>query len=102
MDRLNALSPRRTWWDIGHRQHGNLCFQVIRHTNGSLPREQDFAETAGLKDVSVTDLSIDGRLQMLQYRFIPGNHESISVGDFRGALESLRRVHSLGYIRGVA
>ena len=28
-------------------------------------------ETAGLKDVSVTDLSIDGRLQMLQYRFIP-------------------------------
>ena len=57
-------------------------------------------ETAGLKDVSVTDLSIDGRLQMLQYRFIRGNHEPISVGDFRGALESLRGVHSLGYIHG--
>ena len=42
--------------------------EEVFHVNKSL------LETAGLEDVSVTDLSIDGRLQMLKYKFIRGNH----------------------------
>ena len=57
-------------------------------------------ETAGLKDISVTELSIDGRLKMLRYRLIPGNHKPTSVGDFRGTVEGLQQVHSLGYVHG--
>ena len=57
-------------------------------------------ETAGLKDISVTELSIDGRLKMLRYRLIPGNHKPTSVGNFRGALEGLQRIYSLGYVHG--
>ena len=68
--------------------------EEVFHVNKSL------LETAGLEDVSVTDLSIDGRLQMLKYKFIRGNHEPIRIGDFRGALASLQKVHSSGYIHG--
>ena len=68
--------------------------EEVFHVNKSL------LETAGLEDVSVTDLSIDGRLQMLKYKFIHGNHEPIRIGDFRGALASLQKVHSSGYIHG--
>ena len=68
--------------------------EEVFHVNKSL------LETAGLEDVSVTDLSIDGRLQMLKYKFISGSHAPIKIGDFRGALVCLQKVHSSGYIHG--
>lgn len=52
---------------------------------------------AGLEDVSVRHLS---KRWTFEYKFIAGNHEPTTVKDFRGAVEVLRKVHSLGYIHG--
>ena len=45
-------------------------------------------------------LSKDGHLLMLKYSFKHGNHKPSNVRHFRGILESLKTVHTLGYTHG--
>ena len=45
-------------------------------------------------------LSKDGHLLTLKYSFKHGNHKPSNVRHFRGVLESLKTVHTLGCIHG--
>ena len=48
----------------------------------------------------LTNLSQDGRLRILKYPYIPGDHTPDNVQHFKGAVESLEKIHKNGYIHG--
>lgn len=45
-------------------------------------------------------LSNDGRFLMLEIKYIPGTHRPKSVLHFRGAVEQLYKIHSMGIVHG--
>ena len=78
---------------------GKWVFKLFdTQIEGLFQPNEELLRTAGLTDVSVTYLSKDSRLKMLQYSYIPGNHSPKRVEDFKGAVIALNKVHSFGYI----
>ena len=58
---------------------------------------KDYGSLSGLK---LEDATTDGKVKVLIYDYIQGDHNPKSVSQFKGALTTLKLLHESGYVHG--
>lgn len=71
----------------------NFPLHKMLKSNEELMKECGIAATK-------CNLSTDGKIFMVIYKFIDGNHIPLSVQHFRGIIEAVNKIHVLGLVHG--
>ena len=89
--------------DINVYQHEGMVYKFFDTVEAefSKPNKQLILEVLGheyLERIYVTKLTTDGRYQMMMYKFIENDKQTISCDDFKPILNSLYKLHISNYV----
>jgi hypothetical protein len=65
-----------------------------------IPNYEIIRDYGNLHAVKLDNATTDGRIKVLTYEYIEGDHRPTSVSQFKGALTTLKVLHEAGFVHG--